>query len=193
MTDDALRDVWRSDQSARKESLMTTIDAVLDEDRAARDKDRWVRMASMIALSLLCPATLWCAAYGKTPLVRGAYALMGAGTAIAVFAEWLYQSWSRQALPGPADTRSQLQTTALQLARQANLFRTGPLWSAPVFVGVAMIGLWMYQERSHAGGDALWAVTVAGWLVSWVGGVAKARTIDARRSRMERMLADLRE
>jgi hypothetical protein len=152
-----------------------------------------VRIAFVIALCLLCPATLWCAAYGKTPLVRGAYALMGAGTAVAVFAEWLYLSWSRQALPGPADTRSQLQTTALQLARQANLFRTGPLWSAPIFVGVAMIGLWLYEERSHAGGDALWAITAAGWIVASVGGAAKARTIDARRSRMERMLGDLRE
>src|ERR1700730_2994349 len=131
MNDDALRAVWASSQPTTKQTLMTTMNAVLDEDRVAREKDRWVRLAALTAVALLCPALLWFAAYGKTPLVRGGYALMAAGTAVVLFAEWMYLSWAQQALPGPADARSQLQKTALLLSRQASLFRTAPLWCAP--------------------------------------------------------------
>lgn len=191
MTDDSLRAVWVSTPSPDKEALVRAMTAVLDEDRVAREKDRSVGIASAILLGMVCPALLWCAAYGKTPLVRGAYALMGAGTAIAVFANWMDLSWSRRGLPGPADIRSQLQATALLLARQANLFKTGALWSAPVFLGAALIALWIYQERSHAGGDVLWALTGTAWLAAVVVGFAKGHTIDARRSRIERMLGDL--
>jgi hypothetical protein len=190
MNDDSLRAVWLSNQPPDKETLVRTVRAVLDEDRAAQIKDRWVTIATVIVLCLVCPTSLWFAAYGKTPLVRGAYALMGAGTAIAVFADWMYLTWSGRALPGPADIRSQLQTTALLLGRQANLLKTGPLWSAPVFLGAALISLWIYQERSHAEAFVLGAIVGTAWLVGLVAGVARGKRIDERRSRMEGMLAD---
>ena len=53
----------------------------------------------LFALALLVPTMLWGAAYGVTPLVRGAYALMAVGSAMIVAAEWIYLEWSRQALP----------------------------------------------------------------------------------------------
>ena len=170
---------------------MQTLDAVLGEDRAARENERRVRIASAVALGLLCPAALWCAAHGVTPLVRGAYALMGAGTAIAVCATWSYLIWSRQSRPGSADSRSQLQTTVLLLSRQANLLKAEALWCAPIFLSVVLIGMWIYQERSHAEAYLLWVITSAGWLVTSIGGFAKSRTLDERRSRMERILSDL--
>ena len=83
MNHDGLRAVWVSQSDTHKENLMTVIDAVLDEDRAACEKDRWIRVAAVITVALLCPALLWFAAHGKTPLVRGGYSLMAIGTAIA--------------------------------------------------------------------------------------------------------------
>jgi hypothetical protein len=109
-----------------------------------------------------------------------------------VFAEWMYVTWSRQALPGASDARSQLQTTTLLLSRQAGLFKVGALWCAPIFVGVALIALWIYQERSHAEGIALWAITGIGWLTAAVGGVAKGQQIAERHSRMEQLLGDMK-
>jgi hypothetical protein len=191
MNDDALRAVWTSSQLTNKQTLMTTMNAVLDEDRVAREKDRWVRLAALIAVALLCPALLWFAAYGRTPLVRGGYALMAVGTAVVLFAEWMYLTWSQQALPGPADARSQLQETALSLSRQASLFRTAPLWCAPVFTGAALIGAWVYQQGSLAEGYLLWASISAAWLTSAVIGFAKGKKLDERRSRIERLLSDL--
>ena len=85
------------------------------------------------------------------------YALMAAGTAVLVFAEWMYLDWSRQALPGPADARSQLHRTAVLLSREAWLVRTAPLWCAPIFIGTALIGAWVYREVGHAAGYLLWA------------------------------------
>jgi hypothetical protein len=193
MSDDSLRASWRSSESSDEETLMTAIDAVLDQDRAARNRDRWVRIASLIVLGLLCAASLLFAAYGKTPLVRGAYALMGAGTAFAGCAEWMYLRWSRQALPGPADTRSQLQTTILLLSRQADLFKTALLWFAPIFLGATLIGLWIYQERSHTEAYVLWAITGMTWAMASVIGFAKGQEIRERRSRMERMLSGLEQ
>jgi hypothetical protein len=191
MSDDSLRAIWRSHPPADQETLMTSIDAVLHEDRAAREKERRSRIASTLVLAVLCPASLWCAAYGKTPLVRGAYALIGVGTAITVFAEWVYLNWARQALPGAADTRSQLQMTAHLLSRQSNLIKAAPLWSAPIFVGVALISLWIYQERSYTAGCVMWAITGAAWLTASVGSLAKSKQINERKSRIERMLSDL--
>jgi hypothetical protein len=191
MNDDTLPAVWTSDQPVAKETFMTAVDTVLREDRAAHDKERRIRVGGMIALAVLCPALLWCAAHGITPLVRGGYALMAAGTAILVYAEWAYLAWCRQALPGPADARSQLQRTAFLLSRQVVLLRAAALWSAPVFIGTAMIGLWLYQQRSHAGGYLLWAALGAGWLVMAVGGISKGTALDRRRSRMEQLLNDL--
>ena len=191
MSDDSLAAVWRADSPVQKSTLLAAIDAVLNEDRAGRDKERAIRIASLLLLSLLCSALLWCAAYGTTPLVRGGYALMAAGTAVLVSAEWIYLAWSRQALPGPADARSQLLTTAFVLARQARLLRTAPLWCAPIFVGTALIGGWMYQERSHTAAYLLWATVSAGWVIVAVGGAATGAKLDRRRTRVEELLTEL--
>jgi len=84
-----------------------------------------------------------------------------------------------------------LQRTAFLVSRQANLLRTMPLWSAPVFIGTAMIGLWLYQQRSQVGGSLLWAGLGAGWMLMVAGGLWKGRALDRRRSRMEQLLKDL--
>ena len=157
----------------------------------ANDKERWARLGAAVALGMLCPALLWFAVYGKTPLVRGGYALMAIGTAIMVFAEWMERTWSRQALPGPIDSRSQLEKTAFLLSRQAIGLRTGALWSSPIFLGAALIGGWLYQERSHAGGYLLWAILAVAWLVGAVLQVSKSKKLDLRRARMEELLRDL--
>jgi hypothetical protein len=191
MNDDALRAAWIGDQPTNKETLMTAMNAVLDEYHAARAKDRWVHLAAVTAVALLCPALLWSAAYGKTPLVREGYALMAVGTAVMLFAEWMHRTWSRQALPGPADARSHLQKTGFLLARQANLFRTAPLWCAPVFIGGVLIALWLYRERSHSGGYLLGLSMATGWLMSAVTGASKCKQLDTLRSRMEQLLNDL--
>jgi hypothetical protein len=191
MSEDSLPAVWTSDQPVARETIATAVDAVLREDREGRDKERWIRTAALLALTLLCPALVWCAAYGRTPLVRGGYALMAAGTAVFVFAEWVFLGWSRQALPGPADARSQLQRTAFLLSRQANLIRMAALWCAPIFIGTALIGLWLYRERSHSEAYLLWAIVGAGWLMGAVAGVSKGMELDGRRVRMEQLLRDL--
>ncbi len=72
MSDDSLLALWTSDPHPLTTAVASTaIDMVLAEDRADRDKERGVHMAAVLALALLCPALLWCAAYGVTPLVRG--------------------------------------------------------------------------------------------------------------------------
>src|SRR5687767_7794985 len=45
---------------------LTAMNAVLNEDRACRGREQAIRIASVLALALLCPALLWCAAYGTT-------------------------------------------------------------------------------------------------------------------------------
>jgi hypothetical protein len=134
---------------------------------------------------------VWCAAFGATPLVRGGYALMAVGTAMMIFAEWVFLAWSRQALPGPLDTRSQLQKTGLLLSRRAHLLTTAPLWCAPIFVGTALIGLWVYQERTQAGAYLLWAFAGAAWFLSWLTGRSRGNRLRDRRSRLEGLLRDL--
>src|SRR5688500_961014 len=163
MSDDSLPAVWTADRPIQKNTMLTAMNAVLNEDRACRGREQAIRIASVLALALLCPALLWCAAYGTTPLVRGGYALMAVGTAVLVSTELIYMAWSRQALPGPADARSHLQKTAFILARQGRLMRTAPLWCAPVFIGTALIGVWLFQERSPAAGYILWATVGTGW------------------------------
>ena len=191
MSHDSLPAMWMSDPPPARDAVMTVMNAVLHEDRAARDKDRGINVAGGLALALLCPALLWCAAYGISPLVRGGYALMAAGTAILVSTGWMYSAWSRQALPGPADARSQLQKSAFLLSRQANLMRTAPLFCAPVFVGTALIGTWIYQQRSATEGYLLWALIAAGWVIVSVAGNSTGKRLDERRVRMERVLSDL--
>jgi hypothetical protein len=191
MSADPLPGMWSSDPPLSRDALMMVMNAVLHEDRAARDKDRGIHVAAGLALALLCPALLWCAAYGTTPLVRGGYALMAAGTAILVSTGWIYSAWSRQALPGPADARSQLQKSAFLLSRQANLMRAASLCCAPIFVGTALIGTWIYQERSAAEGYLLWALVAGAWFIVWKRGISSGRKLDEQRVRMERLLSDL--
>jgi len=100
-------------------------------------------------------------------------------------------AWSRQALPGPADAQSQLQTTAFLLARQATLMRTAPLWCAPIFIGTALIGVWLFQERSPAAGYLLWATVGTGWCMVSLGGASAGTKFDRRRVRIEQLLSDL--
>jgi len=191
MSDDALSALWMSDRTGSKEGVMGAMNDVLQEDRVAREKDRWVRAGGVLAVALLCPVLLWAAAYGKTPLVRGAYALMAVGTAVLVSAEWRFLAWGRQAMPGPDDARSQLQKSAFLLGRQATLVRMAPLWCAPIFIGAGLIGAWLYTNVGHASGYGLWLLTSAGWLACLAGGVSKSAALDARRVRMERVLTDL--
>ena len=191
MSDDSLPAVWIAEPPIQKDAVLMAMNAVLSEDRACREKERAIRIASVLALALLCPALLWCAAYGTTPLVRGGYALMAAGTAVLVSTEWIYLAWSRQALPGSADARSQLQKTAFVLARQARLMRTAPLWCAPIFIGAALIGVWLYQERSPAAGYMLWATVSTGWFMVSLGGPSSGAKHDQRRFRIEELLSDL--
>ena len=193
MNHDGLRAVWVSQSDTHKENLMTVIDAVLDEDRAACEKDRWIRVAAVITVALLCPALLWFAAHGKTPLVRGGYSLMAIGTAMMLFAQWLHHTWSRQALPGAVDARSELQKLALVVSRQATLFRTSQIWCAPLFLGAALVGGWIYQERSVGGGYLLWAIIGTGWVINWVTGFSKARKLTERRSQVESLLSEFDE
>lgn len=193
LNDDTLSAIWTSEGSAGvdKEKVMNVVNTVLDEDRTAREQERRIRLVLLVVLALFCPVLVWCAAFGVAPLVRGGYALMAAGAAMVVCAEWTYLEWLRRALPGPADARSQLQRTAFLVARQATLLRTAGLWSAPVFIGTAMIGLWLYQQRSHAGGYLLWMALGAAWLLGAAGGLSKGAALDRRRSRMEQLLNDL--
>jgi hypothetical protein len=193
MSDDArlLSAVWTSDHPVDKAAVMSAIDTVLDKDRAARARERRIRIGALVALAFLLPMMLWSAAHGVTPLVRGAYALMAAGGAVIVFAEWTYLEWSRQALPGPADARSQLQKTAFMLARQVMLMNTAPIWSSPVFIGVALIGVWLYRERTPAEAFAVWTITAAGWLAAGLGTVALRARLNERRQQMERLLGEL--
>jgi len=170
---------------------MSTINTVLEKDRAARARERRLRIGALLALAVLLPILLWAAAHGVTPLVRGAYALMAAGGAVIAFAEWMYLEWSRQAMPGPADARSQLQKTAFMLQRQVMLMNTAAIWSAPVFVGVALIGVWLYRERTHAEAFVLWTITAAGWLAAGLGTIAVRARLTERRQEMERLLGEL--
>ena len=192
MSDDSLPALWTSaPPPLTRDAVMRAMNAVLGEDRAARDKNRRIHIAAGLVLALLCPALLWCAVYGITPLVRGGYALMATGTTILVSTGWLYSAWSRQALPGPVDTRSQLQKSAFLLSRQANLMRTAPLCCAPIFIGTALVATWVYQQRSAAEAYVLWALVAAAWLIVSVSGISSGTKLDERRARMERLLSDL--
>lgn len=190
MSEDSLPAAWIADQPIQNNSVLAATNAVLDEDRACREREGTMRIVSLLALALLCPALLWCAAYGVAPLVRGGYALMAAGSAVLVTIEWIYLAWSHQALPGPADARSHLQRTAFVLARQARLMRTAALWCAPIFVGTALIGMWLFQEVNHVAGYLLWATVGTAWCLVSMGGGATAAKLDERRVRVEQVLGD---
>jgi len=191
MDDEALREAWRNQPLPPQEELLATAEAILRTDAAARVKEHRIRVVSWVVLGVLCPLSVWFSAHGVTPLVRAAYALVAVGIAISVTAEWLTLAWTHQARAGAGASRSQLATTAASLARQASLFRSGALWASPIYVGVGLIGLWMFQARSRIGGAGLLLVTGAAWLVSAVGGLAKGRALDAQRLRLQDVLADL--
>ena len=192
MSDDSLHVIWTRDPSPLSQDALTTaMNAVLDEDQAARAKDRGVQIIAACALALLCPALLWCAAYGTDPLVRGGYALMAADTAILVSTGWLYSRWSRQALPGPVDSRSQLQKSVFLLSRQADLMRMAGVFCAPIFIGTSLIATWVYQQRNAAEAYVLWAFVALAWLIVSVRGMSSAAKLQERKVRMERLLTDL--
>jgi len=193
MIDDtsALPAVWTSNEPARDGSAASAIARVLEKDRAARERERRVRHGSLLALACLLPVLLWAAAHGVTPLVRGAYALMAAGAAALVSAEWLYLDWSAQGLPGPVDARSQLQTTAFMLTRQMRLLKTAPFWTSPLFAGAILIGVWMYGARTHAGAFLVWTVTAAGWMGGALGTASARSRLSETKLELERLLRDL--
>lgn len=193
MSDDAfpLQALWMSDPSVGEEELMSAVNHVIERDRAARVRERRIRGGGVVALTLLVPTLVWSAAFGVTPLVRGAYALMAVGCAAIIAAELVYLEWTRQALPGAVDARSQLQKTAFMLARQIRLIKMAPLWSAPVFIGVALIAVWLYRERTHAGAFALCAVAVTAWIATALGASAMSAKLNDRRLQFERVLSQL--
>jgi hypothetical protein len=193
MSDDArvLSAIWMSGHHIDKADVMSAIDNVLDQDRAERERERRIRMRALVPLAFLLPIILWSAAHGVTPLVRGAYAMMAVGGAVIAFAEWTYLEWSRQTRPGPTDARSQLQKCAFMLARQVTLLRTAPVWSSPVFIGVALIGVWLYRERTQSEAFVVWTITAAGWLAAGLGTSAVRARLNERRQQMERLLGEL--
>jgi hypothetical protein len=193
MTDESLLLVWAGDGPLAKQQMLSAVHAALEADRATRRRELGIRLAGVAVLALLFPALVWCAANGTTPLVRGGYALMAVGTGILVFSEWIYLSWSRRALPGPIDARSQLENSALMLVRQSALLRTAGLWCAPIFVGTAFIATWLYQQRGHTAGYLLWTTAIVVWCLSVLGGRSKAAQLDQRCGRIEELLANLRQ
>jgi hypothetical protein len=193
MIDDALSPaaVWTSDEGENKERVLSTIDVVLEKHRLGLERERRTRIGGLLVLTLLVMPLLWSAAHGVTPLVRAAYALMAMGTGVIVFAEWVYLELSQRALPGPADARSQLQKSASVLAWQAMVLKTAPLYSAPVFIGVALIALWLYLERTHLAGLVLWTITAAGWVMLWRATRSGHAKVTTRRLQMEGLLSEL--
>ena len=192
MIDESLPVLWTSDEPISQETVTTGVQQAIEQGRASRERERSIRAASLAAVALLCPLLAWAAANGVTPLVRLGYVLMAAGATIVLTAEWMYLAWSRDALPGPIDARAQLQRTAFLLVRQAHLLRTAAIWCSPVFVGVAFIGGWVFQERSRAEGYLLWAIAGAAWFATgFAARSGGAKKLDARRQYLERLLSDL--
>ena len=187
----ALQTAWMSDATADERQRRATVRVVLDKDRAARARERRLRGGGLAAMVALVPVLVWAAAYGVTPLVRVAYALMAVGSVAGVAAEWLYLEWSRRALPGPDDARSQLQRTAFLIECQVWLARTAALWSAPIFVGVSLICLWLARERSVIGAVTLFTLDVGAWIAATAFAGWSAAVLARRRDRLRDALADL--
>jgi hypothetical protein len=140
----------------------------------------------------LVPVLIFASVYGVAPLVRAAYALMAAGCVAGVVAQWLYLSWSRQALPGPTDTRSQLQMTAFMLDCHLRLARTAALWSSPVFIGVMLICVWLYRERTLASAVIVCSLNAMAWIAGGVAASRGAISLARRRRQVEEVLASFR-
>jgi len=191
MTDDSLSKLWVSNGQIAEDQLHATVQATLEEHRATRQREIAARIGLIGVLGLLFPVLVWCAAYGKTPAVRGGYALMAVGAAVAVFTEWIYLSWARQCDPRSIDTRSQLLNNAAILFRQIWLLRAAALLTAPLFVGAAFIGTWMYQHSSHATGYVWWAGVVVVWAFVGFGSRRHAAKLENRRKGIETLLREM--
>jgi hypothetical protein len=192
MNDDPLIREWRTADGGAIRPVGEAIEAALANDRTARDRDRVVQVLSLGCAALLWSILLWCAANAVTPVVRGGYALMAAGVAVMLFAEFAYSFWDRKAQPGASDSLTQVGTSIGLLRLQAGLMRLAAVWGAPIFVGAGLVGWWIYSERSHTAALAFWVLVAAAWLLSAVMGRRKSRDLDARRSRLELVLDDLR-
>jgi len=68
---------------------------------------------------------------------------------------------------------------------------TAPIWSSPVYIGVALIGVWLYRERTQAEAFVVWTIAAAGWLAAGLGTVAVRARLNQRRQQMERLLGEL--
>lgn len=191
MKPDPLQEIWISQEKENKETMMNSIQLILDQDKASQEKERRANLWWACVHVALLPLLFLAAASGNAPIVRAGYALMAAGLAISLSAAWLFASWSRQALPGPVDTRSQLQKAAFLLSRQASLAKASALWAAPLFLGGALIGLWGYQERGHWQGYAVWVPVALLWMGALLGGRSKAKAAGEQKARMEALLRDL--
>ena len=191
MTEDPLVAAWTlSPDSTDREQLRDVAAAVIAYDRSARARERKQRILALLVLVIICPVLFWCAAYGSAPLVRAGFALMGAGTAVVIFAEWLYFSSAGAALPRGADTRMHLWQNASVLERQGRLMRTSPLWCAPVFIGAALLIVWMHQARI-AQAWVLGVAVAAAWVTC--SGVCRSqgRRLEERQQRLEQLLLQL--
>jgi hypothetical protein len=192
MTDDAaaLQVLWMSGREDAGD-MHGTIARVLDQDRAERAREQRIGGAGAIVMLALVPVLIWASVYGISPLVRAAYALMGAGCVAGVVAQWLYLSWSRQALPGPMDTRSQLQMTAFVLDCHLRLARTAVLWSSPVFIGGMLICVWLYRERTLTAALTVCSLNTTAWIVSGIAASRGAASLSERRRQVDDALASL--
>jgi hypothetical protein len=193
MTDDrtTLQAAWMSEAGQTDTPLRDTVARVIEKDAADRRRERQVGIGGIAAMLVLVPFVLWASVYGVTPLIRAAYALMGAGCVAGIAAHWLYLEWARRALPGPSDTRSQLQKIAFMLECQVWLARAGAVWSSPVFIGIVLICIWLFRERSAAGALALFALDIVAWIGCGVFAARAASSLGERRQRLEDVLSDL--
>ena len=167
MNDDAVRAVWLSfTQAATPKSRARRRSNRSFAKRVANQQERRIRILLDVALIVLCPVLLWAAAHGRTPLVRGGRTgLMAIGVSVLVAAEWLWLRWSRQGLPGPADTRAQLRTAVFVLARQAGSPQDG---AAVVCADLHRRGNDRVLDRSSAQPDRRCGARCRDW--SGVGG-----------------------
>ena len=188
-----LRAAWMSQGDANVNSLRAAAARIIDQDEADRLRERRMRSVGLTAMLVMVPVLVWAAAYGVAPIIRAAYSLMAVGCAAAVGAEWLYLGCSRQALPGPRDTRSQLQQTAFMLDCQIWLWRTAAVWSAPIFIGVLLIGVWLYRERTIGAAVAVCVPSLAAWIVVAVAAARASTQFGRRRQQLKAALADLGE
>ena len=193
MTDDSLSKLWVSDDRVGDNRLRAAVSAALEEHRVGRQREVAARVGLAVLLGILFPVLVWCSAFGKTPAVRGGYALMAAGSAVAVFTEWMYLSWTRQCDPRAIDMRSQLMNNAAILFRQAWLLRSAGLLTAPLFLGGALVGSWLYQHSGHATGYVWWTGMAVIWAIVGLGSWTGAARLQIRRMQIEELLREMDE